>query len=282
MTLHRIIGIHGVGNKPVKPRLAGWWREAIGEGLARNLGRPAAAFELDLVYWADVMYPTPLDLDPEPYVAASGTGPLSRHQASLTDGVRERAQGALDKLTAIPKVDLVTQEVMSRTTPDLHRYYTDAAARAKLRGLLSDALAAAHRDGRRIMVVAHSMGSIVAFDVLAAMTRAGSPIRIEHLVTVGSPLGLHEVKQQARVQGLPIKVPDVVEHWTNHADRRDRVALDSRLATDYAANASGLTITDMLVVNGYVRPDGKANPHKIYGYLRAPELTEIAARLIAT
>lgn len=281
MTHHRIIAIHGLNNKPVKQKLERWWLEAIREGLARNAGQAGAEIDLDMVYWADVLNTSPLDPDPEPYIAAGGDGPLPRHDATRADSLREMAQGALDKLTAIPKFDVVTQEVMSRSTPDLHRYFSDPAIRERLREKLESALEAAARDRRRIMIIAHSMGSIIAFDVLASMSRARSPIRIEHLVSLGSPLGLHEVKQQAREQGLALTVPDVVEHWTNLADRRDRIAFDSRLSTDYAPNAGGAAITDLLVVNGYVRPNGKANPHKIYGYLRTPEMSDIVRRYIA-
>jgi len=34
------------------------------------------------------------------------------------------------------------------------------------------------------------------------------------------------------------------------------------------------------VINGYVGRSGKANPHKIYGYLRTPEMSEHIAEFI--
>jgi len=67
----------------------------------------------------------------------------------------------------------------------------------------------------------------------------------------------------------------VVKRWTNFADRRDPVALDVHLADDYAPNDRGVQVKDDLVVNGYSNRAGKANYHKMYGYPRAPELSEI-------
>lgn len=280
MQPYRIIGIHGLNNKPPAAVLARWWRDAITEGLTRNLAIVHGQLDFELVYWADVRSTAPLADDPEPYVAADDAGPLPRHTASRSDTARELAQGALEKLTAIPRADRLVHEAMDAKTPDLRAYYTMDDVRGTLRQRLRDALARAERERRRVMLIAHSMGSVIAFDVLSAMPRVPGAMRIQQFVTVGSPLGLHEVKQQARNHDLAIKVPEAVEHWTNHADRRDRVAFDSRLATDYAANASGVTITDALVVNGYATAHGIANPHKIYGYLRTPEMSELIDRFI--
>lgn len=76
-----IIGIHGLGNKPPKNTLEKWWRLVIEEGLL-NAGKPVPAFSFELVYWADILYKTPLDencTDPEnhlflkeKYVPSSG------------------------------------------------------------------------------------------------------------------------------------------------------------------------------------------------------------------
>jgi hypothetical protein len=124
------------------------------------------------------------------------------------------------------------------------------------------------------MLIAHSMGSIVAFDVLSAIESEVTGFRVQHFVTVGSPLGLHEVKKRIREEGLPLRVPEAVDHWTNFADRKDKVALDSWLHTDYGRNSRGIGLVDQVVINGYVSPSGKPSHHKIYGYLRTPEVSE--------
>jgi len=125
------------------------------------------------------------------------------------------------------------------------------------------------------MLIAHSLGSIIAYDVLRVAGRTLPGLRISHFVTIGSPLGLTEVKE---IVAAPLRVPQCVARWSNFADPRDRVARwDTRLSNDYRPNSGGVTISDHLVVNGYLSPSGKSNPHKIYGYLRTPEVSELIA-----
>ncbi len=273
MTAWTIIGIHGLDNKPAAGRLAAWWRMSLIEGLERNHGVKAQDLNFEFVYWADVMYAAPLDPDPAPYVPAEGIGPLPRHEASRLDAAND-LKNLLDKMSIALGTGEVLEAIKKRTAADLHRYHSVSAKRDEIRGRLRKALAAAHARSQRIMLLAHSMGSIVAFDVLASLKLVPGALRIDQLVTFGSPLGLHAVKQAERAQGFDMRVPGVVQHWTNLADVRDRVALDARLATDYAANDAGVTVTDTYVLNGYVAPGGKANHHKVYGYLRTPEMSD--------
>ena len=60
------------------------------------------------------------------------------------------------------------------------------------------------------------------------------------------------------------------------------MAADIHLRDDYLENARGIRVEDDLVSNDYHAPgSGKANPHKSYGYLRAPELSRHVARFLA-
>jgi hypothetical protein len=279
MTPYAIIGIHGLNNKPPAATLAAWWRTSLVEGLTRNLAiaKPEIAFEL--VYWADVMHAKPYDNDPQPYVAAQGTGPLPRHAPSLKDAAND-LKNTLDKMSTVLGTGDVLEAIKKRVAADLHGYHTDAKTRDELRRRVRTAIDAAHAKRHRILLLTHSMGSIVAFDVLAAMKPGADTPRIDHLVTFGSPLGLHAVKAAARAQGFAMQVPGNVQHWTNLADRRDHIALDARLETDYAANAAGVTVRDVYVRNGYVTPGGEANAHKVYGYLRAPEMSDLVLAFV--
>lgn len=293
MSSNIIIGIHGLNNKPPEDRLKAWWIKSICEGLRRNRSLDISDIEFDLAYWANCMYDKPLesdsrplipDPDPQrydlsPYIEAQGQGPLPRYENSRLSQIKsigKEALGAvLDKGTALPGVSKVADEMVEHKAVDLHRYYKDLDRRQEIRQRLSEMLRAAHDDGRRIMLIAHSMGSIIAFEVLSAMQREVADLRVQHFVTVGSPLGLHEVKERIRGEGLSLRVPEAVERWTNFADRKDVVALDSWLRTDFEPNSRGVGVADQAVINGYVSPTGKSSHHKIYGYLRAPEVSEV-------
>jgi hypothetical protein len=55
-----IIGIHGLGNKPPKDLCEKWWKKSLREGL-NSIGRKYFNFNFELVYWADILHPTPLN-----------------------------------------------------------------------------------------------------------------------------------------------------------------------------------------------------------------------------
>jgi len=122
------------------------------------------------------------------------------------------------------------------------------------------------------------MGSIVAYDVL---TQICPDIKIDTLITIGSPLGLpfvvsRIVTEQKKNTGkeATAKTPENIKHeWYNYADLNDSVALDYTLSDDYGKNSNGIGARDIQVQNDYEYL-GNKNPHKSYGYLRTPELIE--------
>jgi pimeloyl-ACP methyl ester carboxylesterase len=152
-----------------------------------------------------------------------------------------------------------------------------------------------------LIVIAHSMGTIIAYDVLRELGREIPGFKVEHFVTIGSPLGLPTVKANVleenknRPKADWVRTPTVVtKSWINYADRRDPVCLDNHLASDYGANISGIKVKDDIVLNDYcgerdahdrpakTRKDAKPNPHKSYGYLRTPELSQFLSSVVGT
>jgi Lecithin:cholesterol acyltransferase len=275
----QIIGIHGLNNKPEPRVLADWWRRALGEGLARE-GLITKLPPFKLAYWADFLHAAPVSPgdDPEPYLAAAGTGPLPPHSGSLKRKLAALGLEAFGKLAegvaGLPGIERLVEHQLEHRVQDLYQYHADAGLRVKVQSRLIAALKPALGKGRPIMLIAHSMGSIIAYDVLLN----NPSFRIAHFITVGSPLGLGEVKAHLATHAGPLRVPEGVARWSNFADQRDPIAaLDMRLASDFAANEAGVAISDFKVFNTYVGPSGKANPHKIYGYLRTPEVARVVA-----
>jgi hypothetical protein len=286
MNTKLIIGIHGLKNKPAPDILRGWWTAAITEGISRNCEGQEADVDFVLAYWASVMHSSPVVVaeEAEPYVAAAGSGPLPKAGMSVrriaAARIQEGAGKVLELVFGTPVTDDVVREALKTEAPDLHRYQRDEAARDAVQERLREQLRSAHAGGRQVMLIAHSMGSIIAYDVLAAAGRTLPGLRISHFVTVGSPLGLAPVKE---IVAAPLRVPECVARWSNFADPRDRVARwDTRLSSDYGENSAGSAISDYLVINGYVSPSGKPNPHKIYGYLRTLEISELIASFVAS
>ena len=291
-----IIGIHGLGNKPPRDLLQSWWLRSIREGL-QNYGSGNLKFEFDMAYWADVIHPVPLDpyiTNPdaplyleEPYTPG---GTVKKEDPSqLIRDVLKYLEKQMDRIFLNDDMTInfrnVTDKLIHLYFSDLERYYgekcvpasdQDCSAREAIQQRLLRKLR--QYRGYRIMLIAHSMGSIVSYDVLSSLDASG---RIQTLVTLGSPLGLpiivgriHETGKKRGSESAHPAVPEsIVESWINMADLRDRIALDQSLADDYSANSRGLVAEDKSVFNDYA-VNGKANPHKSFGYLRTPEMAE--------
>lgn len=300
-----IVGIHGLANKPPEQVLAKYWKDSISEGLQKNCG-VSGDFDMEMVYWADLLYKHPLHDDDsfhfdklyndEPYT--EGPSKLPSYDEGFFDGLRATASSVVGASVDWAKqqfgMDSLADWVLDKALKDLAFYYDDqrqiatpsnaqgrALAREVLRGQLSKRLL--RLIDRRIMLIAHSMGSIIAYDVLRDIGQTDSDFKIADFVTIGSPLGLPHVKAKifaerslyAGTASDCLRTPTVVaDSWVNYADRRDPVAFDTHLKDDFEQNRHKVRVEDDLIANSYQSPAGKANYHKSYGYLRAPELSK--------
>ncbi len=264
-----IIGIHGLSNKAPRETLAEWWEKAILEGLRKNRRIDLNSINFRSVYWADVMYDHP-DPDPDEYKEAE-PGALKRYRDNWLDFLRAQALDiagdVIDSMKKLFGMDAIADLTLEHKLPDLHKYYTEPSKRDELRNRLKNAII--ENKDKRIMIVAHSMGSIVAYDVLRSIGREDPSISIDHFITIGSPLGMPHVKYKIIQENALIRTPSVVKKWTNFADRRDPVSIDIYLRDDYEENDLGVRVVDDLVMN-----DWEGIHHKSYGYLRTPEFTD--------
>ena len=291
-----IIGIHGLGNKPSEEILEKWWRASILEGL-RKSGRTGLEVPFDLVYWADVIHPVPLDPD-----ISDKDDPLYLDERYTPGGLIQKEEPSsflkefinyigvqMDRIFLNDDMTInfknVTDKLIHLYFSDLETYYSencipavdqDCSAREAIQKRLFQKLE--QYRGYRILLIAHSMGSIVAYDVLSSLS---GPCCIHSFITLGSPLGLPivvgRIPADRRKKGMENLLPSVPESitgsWINISDYRDRIALDHSLSDDYSENSRGLKARDVYVFNDY-EMNGKANPHKSFGYLRTPEVAE--------
>lgn len=149
---------------------------------------------------------------------------------------------------------------------DTAAYFFGDGVRDKIRRRLVDVLKAAA--GQPVTLVAHSQGSIVAYEVLSALGAAAG--NVEALVTIGSPLGIAEVQDWLEPDNR--KAPEVVKRWHNFADPLDPVAMDKRLGSDFDPASK---IQDELIVNSHSRRVEGFNPHSAVGYLAHPGVRRV-------
>lgn len=270
-----LIGIHGLSNKPTSEVLAKGWLDAIREGLSKNEGIDDVPINFTSVYWADVMYPEP-DPEPDLYKEAEENA-IKTYEQSWLDSAKAGAFGWVgDILDATKKhfgVDAAADAILKYKLEDLSKYYTDEDVKNTLRDRLRKEILE-HKDNR-IMILSHSMGTIIAYDVLRNIGKKHPRLIIDHFVTLGSPLGLPHVKYKVTQENPLIRTPSVVQRWSNFADKRDPVAMDAHLAGDYAANDKGVLVKDDIVAN-----DWGGIRHKSYGYLRTPEVSKVIRNFI--
>jgi hypothetical protein len=294
-----IIGIHGLANKPEKEILEEWWKKSITEGLETNFRINQQAVDFRMVFWANLLYRfqqhTDEDFDfdglynAQPYIEAE-EGVLKDYKDSWFDdfvsSIKDVGGSAIDLMRLHVNVDRITDWFLGKLVRDLD-FYCDIDRKIKnrtnqleqARKVLQDELknVLLEEKEKDIMLIAHSMGSIIAYDVLRDLGQTDLEVKISHFITIGSPLGLPLVKGkiiQERGYDAVVRTPSIVtKSWVNFADKKDKVAIDSHLSDDYDKNRAGVRVIDDLVANDYKSNLGDHNHHKSYGYLRTPELS---------
>lgn len=227
----RIVGVHGVGNH--RP---GETPEQAGQHLSDIWRRHLSANtpwirDVEVAYYADELR-SPGRQGSDDLAGLSGEAELMTRiwleQFGLPDGVRQgwgtwplrQALAWLSERRGLsPRmVELFVSAFFSEVSTYLGQ--TGASARTKARNRVVEAV----RRQRPTIVIAHSLGSVVAYEALWVC----QDVPVELLVTLGSPLALpHAVFP--RLDPSPTETrgarPPSVATWVNLADPGDLVAL---------------------------------------------------------
>jgi hypothetical protein len=143
-------------------------------------------------------------------------------------------------------------KAIDEVTRDVWVYLTFAGIQSKIDAIVDQAFS-----NEPCIVIAHSLGTIVAYNILSRHS-ARSP-EIPLFLTLGSPLGIRAIS--ARLQ-KPLESPPGVGRWVNARDPRDVVALHP-LDSDYFNILPA--IEDFSEVDNFM-----PNRHSIEGYLADP------------
>lgn len=272
------------------------------EGLKRS-GYNATLPKFELVYWADILHDKPLSLAKknqnnlyylkERYIKSSPSFVGENHNTrkKVVDYLSRQLNYIFLNEDLSLNYTYITDVIIRKYFHDLEVYYTENCTIenqhiCKAKDLIKDRLIEVlekYKDDD-IMLISHSMGTIISFDVLSFLA---PHIPVKTFVTMGSPLGLPIViskiaaEQKRMLNGTNHMVTpeSVTENWFNFSDILDKVAFNYQLGDDFSGNTSGIKPVDFLVVNNYeIR--GNRNPHKSYGYLRTPEFSKILNQFI--
>jgi hypothetical protein len=286
MTPRRLIYVHGIKPKPEPALHAAVLRECLLAGIQRADPATAAAMAADpdwlvLVSWSELFYARFRDLAIDrPGIDSLLSNPAPRpEQIAAVFGWRHRLTTAAHRLgDRFPLlINTLATEPTRLSLAEAFRYF---ANRDGVSGQVRDRVRAALRDaaavGARVLLTGHSLGSVVAFDTLWELSRAGDPAaRIEHFLTLGSPLGAAWVRRRllgARERGAA-RFPAGLGAWTNLAAVGDLATLGQPFPREFAAmTAAGLVgfVADRRdLVNPFRGADG-LNVHRCYGYHTNP------------
>lgn len=278
--------IHGIANKPDRELLLGQWRVALYDDDGLDLD--ALGVTTSMVYWADMLYPEPAPVEAAREATTLGleqsASPTDADLSWLVDAPAEE-QAFVQRLAqdvgleavaptestdpvrpgsaleAVPLPGPLKRRLMRVFLRDVHHYLWNVECSPRpgetyriRRDVRARTLASLQEGGRRPgphVVVAHSLGTVIAYDVLASLDEAP---QVDALLTLGSPLGISEVQERltppwTRENGWPgTRLGDGV--WWNVYDLLDPVCggPDARIGKDYRRDG-GIRVSDVGVNN---------------------------------
>lgn len=312
----QIILIHGRNFKPPKDILEANWKDAIRHGLARDFG-PTKTVEFDaldnsqnvtMVYYGDLSNNFLAQFEPYNQAAdivdrATCLDELKTYaKADFNREVYEDLPGKTavkealaDALGGVLALLRLSEPIIGAVARDMKQYWIpESVFGSDVRYRLTEPLKQALLDKQDVLLVSHSLGTMISFDVLWKLSYYGEHADLRqdgtlpkvHWVTLGSPLGDETVKRNlkgARITSAR-RYPNIVGRWDNLAAEDDYIAHDQRIENDYREmkQAHNTAIIDYRMYNLAVRdrtPEdaGKSNPHHGAGYLINPTFTNILA-----
>lgn len=225
------------------------WLDALSEGLKKNgLRLPVAESDVRFPYYGDTLFDlvdrkapdeaakivvrgTETDADEKRFARAildqicEARGVTDANIAELAgDDVVDRGplnwkwlQSILEGLDR--HVPFASGASIALFTHDVYQYLKNSG----IRETIHDGVRAAVTPGVETVVVAHSLGTVVAYNLLR---QEGHLLEwnVPLFVTLGSPLAVAEIRKV--LKGLaPARCPQCVSKWFNAMDDRDVVAL---------------------------------------------------------
>lgn len=264
------------------------WIAAFREGLERNgLDLPIAESDIRFPYYGDTLYQLVQGVDPSTAAAVivRGTGPADQAERKfmqeVLEEVREKAGITDEEIDEEIPSEVVERgplnwgwvqgilKVIDRRVPfgsgasvalftkDVYQYLTNGGIRDQIESGVLQAI----QPGEPTVVVGHSLGSVVAYNLLRREGKTRN-WNIPLYVSVGSPLGVTRIRKSL----APISHPACVKRWFNAFDERDVVAL-------YPLEKPHFDVDPAIANKRNVRNQTE-NRHGISGYLNDPEVAK--------
>ncbi len=292
MNQRHIIFIPGKNPKPPADQHRSMlWRTLL-EGVQRAEPQIASDMELHskefkLIAWNYLYYHTSKDANLDlPWLDAllNQHGPTEQDISEAQSWHVKRERILYNIIDHVPLLLQMLPEPARSTAEEISRYFQNGDNIARdIRELLKLELRPILAKNDKVLLIGHSLGSIIAYDTLWELSHQEHlPGNVDFL-TLGSPLGMNYV--QHRLMGNnnhnKKKYPTNIRHWINISSIGDVTALDRSFSDDFGEMLK-LKIIDSIedqckgIYNFYRNEEG-LNCHRSYGYLVNPAVGKVIA-----
>jgi hypothetical protein len=292
MSTKHIIYIPGKNPKPeAEQHRALLWKTLI-EGVRRadpDIANILQALykQFHLISWNHLFYKKHKDITPDiPWVDAV----LNKHGPTEQD-IKEVSSlhYRLDRLLFILAdnmqfiIPLLPETVKNEAT-EMNRYFNNIDNVAdEIRMLLKQKLRPILEKEEPVLIIGHSLGSVIAYDTLWELTQEGNVHGKVDFLTIGSPLGMHYVRR--RLLGMKENgnrsYPELIHRWINISSEGDIIALERNLQSAFGAMLKKHMVASIEDhshgIYNFFRNDTGLNCHRSYGYLVNPATGSIIA-----
>ena len=157
---------------------------------------------------------------------------------------------------------VIAKPDLKRTMNEAARYQHDEGGiGTTIRDMLKAAIEDAWRRGERILLIGHSLGSVIAYDALWELSHAKQGRQppasghVDLFLTLGSPLASRFVRRRlaGRAYQGPKRYPTLVRRWENFAARSDMTAFRPALRPYFREMVDLGLVADIVGHAGIIR-----------------------------
>jgi len=319
----RFLFVHGLASKPPKEKLHELWARAFIENLSidrSEIGDYLRQHPEAMVsaYWANCI-PDHIE-DSAAYVRAVSkrvdavieARKSEKNNLHFSKGGLDRNKKAVKRfgislVNALSRALRVKDDVIENNLREVRLYKNDQYIADRIRAPLESALREAWTAGKEVVLISHSMGTFISYDVLWRFShrsedcyRSYRKYRVKQLITMGSPLGDETLRtfmltdrwknavKEKRAEDRNRYFPLNIDEWYNFSALGDVVCHDSTLDDDFfrvmkeaVSRYKTVPFRDYVsLYNPYTSAAGEENPHKSFGYLIQPKLSQKVLEII--
>lgn len=225
-----------------------WFHALAGGGRTLTSRALIAEGDLRVVWYADVL--DPRSSEACDYAATDRRAQRERAEDPTVRDLVGAIGMVLGALTSA--VDDTAASVGLRSLAADASFLSDVRKRCAAEARLDRELDRARAEGRPIILVAHSLGSLVAYDLLSSRADSGL---VRRFVTMGSPIGSVDLRRLLIGGDATdtLAMPRTVGDWVNVRNDGDVFATSLPIGRDVAETP----------------PPDEPDPHEMVGYLRS-------------